>query len=90
MKKTGEYHCGSSVYGKRQREKDVETYEKMKDELEAYNEKGVVLRLAGKKASSAKIADACCIRESGSYMGDYVLSETGQLIEICFDKVRKY
>lgn len=72
------------------REKDMETYEKMKEELEAYNEQGITLRLSGRRSSSSKIAHTCCIRECGSYMGDYVLDDQGKLVEICFDKVRKY
>jgi hypothetical protein len=67
----------------------MEVYEKMKDDLEAYNEQGVTLRLSGKKASSARIANVCCIRECGLYMGDYVLDDNGKLVEICFDKIGK-
>ena len=90
MKRTRDYNSGSSVSYRQRQEKDMETYEKMKDELEAYNEKGVILRLSGRRASSAKIANACCIKECGSYMGDYVLDETGELVEICFERVRQY
>lgn len=90
MKRTRDH--SSSCYFPYQRdgrEKDMETYEKMKEELDAYNERGVMLRLSGKRASSARIANVCCIRECGSYMGDYVLDDEGRLVEICFDKVKK-
>lgn len=91
MKKTRDYYsaCNSPYQGNGQ-EKDMEVYEKMKEDLDAYNEQGVMLRLSGKRASSARIANVCCIRESGSYMGDYVLNDEGRLVEICFDKVKKY
>ena len=91
MKKNRDYtsSCRSPYRGD-YREKNMEVYEKMKEELDAYNEQGVLLSLSGKQASSARIADVCCIRESGSYMGDYILDDDGKLVEICFDKVRKY
>lgn len=90
MKKTRDYSsfCSYPYQGDCQ-EKKMETYEKMKEDLDAYNERGVMLRLSGRRASSARIANICCIRECGSYMGDYVLDEEGRLVEICFDKVKK-
>lgn len=88
--KRSRYSSDCSVNSEDRREKNMEVYEKMKDDLEAYNEQGITLRLSGKRASSSRIANVCCIRESGSYMGDYVLDESGRLVEICFDKVRKH
>lgn len=88
MKRSRYSPCSSSYEGSMQ-EKNMEVYERMKDDLEAYNEQGITLRLSGKRASSARIANVCCIRECGSYMGDYILDESGRLVEICFDKVRK-
>lgn len=87
--KRSRYSSCYSAYGDERQEKNMEAYEKMKGELEAYNEQGITLRLSGRKASSARIANVCCIRECGSYMGDYVLDESGRLVEICFDKVKK-
>lgn len=90
MKRTRSYSSyGGSSYREDRQEKDMEAYEKMKGDLEAYNEQGITLKLSGRRASSARIANVCCIRECGSYMGDYVLDEEGRLVEICFDKVRK-
>lgn len=88
--KRSRYSSGGFSYGEKQQEKDMETYERMKDDLEAYNEQGITLRLSGRRASSERIASVCCIRECGSYMGDYVLDERGRLIEIRFDKIRKH
>lgn len=88
MKRSRDSSC-YPVYGDDRREKNMEVYEKMKEDLEAYNEQGITLRLSGRRASSARIASVCCIRECGSYMGDYVLDESGRLVEICFDKVKK-
>lgn len=91
MKKTRDYYSScNSPYQEDGQEKNMETYEKMKEDLDAYNERGVMLRLSGRRASSARIANVCCIRECGSYMGDYILDEDGRLVEICFDKVKKY
>ena len=87
--KRSRYISGSSVYNGYCQEKDMDTYERMKGDLEAYNEQGITLRLSGKRASSERIASVCCIRECGAYMGDYVLDESGRLVEICFDRVRK-
>lgn len=88
MKRSRESSCYSSYRGDWQ-ERNMEVYERMRNDLEAYNEQGITLRLSGRRASSARIANVCCIRECGSYMGDYVLDEQGRLVEICFDKVRK-
>lgn len=67
----------------------VESYERMKEDLDAYSAQGIVLKLSGRKASSARIANVCCIRESGSYMSDYVLDQEDKLIEICFNRIRR-
>lgn len=87
--KRSRYSSGFSSYGKDRRDNNMEVYERMREDLEAYNEQGITLRLSGKRASSARIANVCCIRECGSYMGDYVLDESGRLVEICFDRVKK-
>lgn len=87
--KRSRYSSGDVSYRRNCQERDMETYERMKGDLEAYNEQGITLRLSGRKASSERIASVCCIRECGSYMGDYVLDESGRLVEIHFDKIRK-
>ncbi|MGN0293337.1 MAG: hypothetical protein ACI4D3_04950 [Lachnospiraceae bacterium] len=87
--KRSRYSSCSSVHDRNCEEKDMDTYERMKGDLEAYNEQGITLRLSGKRASSERIASVCCIRECGSYMGDYILDESGRLVEIRFDKIRK-
>ncbi|MDO5408871.1 MAG: hypothetical protein Q4F21_00265 [Lachnospiraceae bacterium] len=87
--KRSRYHSScSSVRREERTEAEREAYEKMKGDLEAYTERGVVLKLSGRKTSSAYIANVCCIRECGSYMGDYVLDDSGKLVEICFDRVK--
>lgn len=87
--KRSRYSSCSSLHEDDIRRRNIEVYERMKDDLEAYNEQGITLKLSGKRASSARIANVCCIRECGSYMGDYILDESGRLVEICFDRVRK-
>lgn len=88
--KRSRYSFCSSSYEDDMQKRNREVYERMRGDLEAYNEQGITLRLSGKRASSARIASVCCIRECGSYMGDYILDDTGRLVEICFDKVKKY
>ena len=88
--KKNRYAGSASDYGRmRQAEgKNLEDYEQMKNELNQYQQRGIILRLGNKKTSSERIASICCIRESGSYMGDYVLDDENRLVEICFHRVR--
>ena len=64
-----------------------EEYLCFKEDLCGYRRKGVLLRLSGTESTPEAIAQTCCIRERGSYMGDYIMDGKGRLREIRFDKV---
>ena len=64
-----------------------EMYDRMRSDLAFYERHGVALKIHGRRESSDKIADICCLRETGSYMGDYILDGTGHLKEIRFDRI---
>jgi len=53
----------------------------------SYEDQGVTFKLNGKEESLDKIAKTCVIKERGSYMGDFVENDAGELTEINFDKI---
>lgn len=57
-------------------------------ELLVYKERGVTITLGGIKIPLMCMAIICLYVERGSYMGDYIFDDEGQLLEIRFDRVR--
>lgn len=56
-------------------------------ELEDYERKGVRITLEGSRVSPMQIVTAYMIKESGSYMRDYVMNPIGNLEELGFDSI---
>lgn len=61
--------------------------EKLREELECYEEQGIFLYLNGVLSSAAVIAEACNIAENGGYMRDYTEDENGRIAKVNFDFV---
>lgn len=66
------------------------SYYDMKSELEAYEERGIIISLEGTEVEPEKVAKMCCLEGNKDYMRDYVLDDDGRVIEIGFNKVRLY
>lgn len=57
------------------------------DTLNRAEKEGVSLFLEGHPSNPATIAK-CCVRESETYMADYILDDAGHLKELRYDRVR--
>ena len=64
-------------------------YQELKAQLAEYYRKGVKVSLGGVRMPVGKIAQICAVREEGKYMGDYIIDEAGELIEVRFDRVSR-
>ena len=56
-------------------------------ELQKYTNNGIPFYMNGKKCSPVKAAQECLLKETGSYMRDYVCDEEHHIVAIRFDKV---
>ena len=70
-------------------EEESEAYRELKAQLTEYYRKGVKVSLGGVRMPVSKIARICAVREEGKYMGDYIIDEAGELIEVRFDRVSR-
>lgn len=57
-------------------------------ELETYEDMGVMLYLNGRSTTPKRIEKAYKIAEEGDYMRDYIQDEEGRLQAISFDFIR--
>ena len=64
-----------------------EAYLKVKQELERYEKKGVIISLEGEPVVAKKAAKISCYETEGCYMRDYVIDDNGNIIEIGFNRV---
>lgn len=64
-----------------------EELEEFQFQLEGIFRKGVDLYIDGRRSSPEGIID-CFVNEEANYMPDYVLDETGKLVQIRYDRVR--
>lgn len=71
---------------KKERKKDLEDFLK---EFKKYKDQGVKFVLDGRETNLETVAKACVIKERGTYMGDFIGDDTGNLIAIHFDKVEE-
>lgn len=71
---------------KKDERKELEHFLK---EFKKYKDQGVKFVLDGQETSLETVAKVCVIKERGTYMGDYIGDETGNLIAIHFDKVEE-
>ena len=56
-------------------------------ELSGYEKKGVYMLMDGLPASPMQIVQAHMIREDGVYMRDYVLNDSGDIKQLCFQDI---
>lgn len=66
--------------------KKTEYYD-LRVELEKIAERGLGISIEGVPASPHIIAEACVLREGCSYMRDYEIADTGNVISIDFVRV---
>ena len=64
-------------------------YRELKAQLTEYYRKGVKVSLGGMRMPVSAIAKICAVKEEGKFMGDYIIDEAGELIEIRFDRVSR-
>lgn len=69
-------------------EKNFEVYVLIKNELELKLKMGILLTVEGQVSSPDYIASLCAFCEDSNYMRDYVLDESGNIIEIGFNDAR--
>lgn len=62
-------------------------YLKVKQELERYEKKGVVISLEGEPVRAKKAARISCYETEACYMRDYIIDDSGNIIEIGFNRV---
>jgi hypothetical protein len=60
----------------------------IKNELKAYQKKGIELELNEQEASPKEIAAACITAEEGSYMRDYAYDDSGNIRRINFRYIK--
>ncbi len=66
---------------------EEKAYRELFSELEKYERNGIDMLLDGYPASPQQIVTAHMVRESASYMRDYVLGEDGCIEELCFNQL---
>lgn len=57
-------------------------------ELQKYTKNGIPFYMDGKKCSLIEAAQECLLRESDSYMRDYVCDEEHRVVAVRFDRVK--
>ena len=62
-------------------------YLKVKQELERYEKRGVVISLEGEPVRAKKAARISCYETEACYMRDYIIDDSGNIIEIGFNRV---
>lgn len=57
--------------------------------LSNFVQKGVLLYIDGHLSTPEEVVECYCVNEDSVYMPDYVMSETGSLKELRYDKISK-
>ena len=65
------------------------TYQELFFELNQYEKRKVYMEMEGNQASPTQIVQAHMIKEEGSYMRDYVLDETGDIVALYFTLLKE-
>ena len=65
-------------------------YQKLYEELEQYENKGIYVSMDGSPASPMQIVAAHMVKEEGSYMRDYILNTDGYIESLAFVNVTNY
>ena len=58
-------------------------------ELQEYMKDGIPFYLNGKRCSPVKAAQECLLKETGSYMRDYICDEEHHIVAVRFDRIRE-
>lgn len=51
---------------------------------------GVSFYLSGRRARARDVVKKCCVCERAVYMPDFVTDESGKLLEVRYDEVKKW
>ena len=89
---TSFYFLDRSAAGKevkRMKKQDKRQMENLREELRAYHDAGVFLWLDGRPSTPKKIAKACFMCETSSYMRDYIQNEKNEITDIAFDIIKQ-
>lgn len=62
-------------------------YLKVKEELERYEKKGVIISVEGEPVVAKKAAQISCFETDACYMRDYIIDDMGEITEIGFNRV---
>ena len=71
------------------KKQDKRQMENLREELRAYHDAGVSLWLDGRPSTPKKIAKACVMCETSSYMRDYIQNEDNEITDIAFDIIKQ-
>ncbi len=63
-------------------------FDSIKSELDSYTKSGISLSLQNRPSNPYKIARACKVSETSTYMRDYISDESGEIKVIDFTRVR--
>lgn len=67
---------------------DENTYEEMFAELDTREKKGVCIMMEEDPASPLQVVAAHMVKETGTYMRDYVLNPAGNVEILIFHKIK--
>lgn len=68
---------------------EEKTYQELFYELNQYEKRKVYMEMEGLQASPTQIVKAHMLKEEGSYMRDYVLNETGDIVALYFNFLKE-
>lgn len=66
----------------------IDDFDAIKSELDSYSKSGISLSLQNRPSNSYKIARACKVSETSTYMRDYIPDESGVIKAIDFTRVK--
>jgi hypothetical protein len=64
-------------------------YEQLFQELTQYEKEGVRIKMDNRSASPMQVISVHLVKETNTYMRDYIISEEGRIEELCFHKIRE-
>lgn len=64
-------------------------YQALYAELEKYEKYGIPMTMGGQRVSPLQVVSAHMIKESGTYMRDYVMNDAGHIEELTFQEIKE-
>ena len=64
-------------------------YEQLFKELTQYEKEGVRIRMDDQLVSPMQVVSVHLVKETNTYMRDYIINEEGRVEEICFHNVNE-